>query len=87
MYFVLCILYYNEVMFSCSNCHHTQLKGSGQCPQCGQWNTLLEQEEIKVAGKQKVSGKKGSVVSLNPRSTSHTRLSVESVELASVLGG
>lgn len=47
----------------------------------------MEQEEIKVAGKQKVSGKKGSVVSLNPRSTSHTRLNVESVELASVLWG
>lgn len=74
-------------MFSCSNCHHTQLKWSGQCPQCGEWNTLVEQEEIKALGKQKVVGKKGSVVSLNPRSTSHTRLSVESVELASVLGG
>ncbi len=40
-----------------------------------------------MSGKQKVSGKKGDVVILNPRSTSHTRLSVESVELASVLGG
>jgi len=42
---------------------------------------------VKVSGKQKVSGKKGDVVTLNPRSTSHTRLNVESVELASVLGG
>jgi DNA repair protein RadA/Sms len=74
-------------MFTCSNCHHTQLKWSGQCPQCEQWNTLEEQEVVKVSGKQKVSGKKGEVVHLNPRSTSHTRLSVESVELASVLGG
>lgn len=74
-------------MFTCSNCHHAQLKWSGQCSQCGQWNTLGEQEVVKVSGKQKVSGKKGDVVTLNPRSTSHTRLSVESVELASVLGG
>lgn len=74
-------------MFICSHCHHAQLKWSGQCPQCGQWNTLLEQEEVKVVGRQKVAGKKGDVVHLQPRSTSHTRLNVESVELASVLGG
>lgn len=72
-------------MFSCTNCHHTQLKWSGQCPQCGEWNTLLEQEEIKTVGRTKVPGKKGSVVNLNPRSTSHTRIPVESVELAGVL--
>ena len=74
-------------MFTCSNCHHIQPKWSGQCPQCQKWNTLEEQEVVKVSGKQKVSGKKGDVVTLNPRSTSHTRLNVESVELASVLGG
>lgn len=73
-------------MFSCTNCHHTQLKWSGQCPQCGQWNTLIEQEEIKALGRTKVTGKKGEVVHLNPRSTSHTRIPVESVELAGVLG-
>jgi len=73
-------------MFSCSNCHHTQLKWSGQCPQCGQWNTLQEQDEIKSVGRIKVAGKKGEVVHLNPRSTSHTRIPVESVELAGVLG-
>lgn len=49
---------YNTSMFSCTHCHHTQLKWSGQCPHCGQWNTLHEQEEIKIAGKQKVTGKK-----------------------------
>lgn len=74
-------------MFICTNCQHGQLKWSGQCPACGQWNTLIEQEEIKVSGKQKVSGKKGVVVNLSPRSTSHTRMNVESVELSGVLGG
>ncbi len=74
-------------MFICSHCSHAQLKWSGQCPSCGEWNTLSEQEMIKVSGKQKVSGKKGDIVLLNPRSTSHTRLNVESVELSSVLGG
>jgi DNA repair protein RadA/Sms len=73
-------------MFTCTNCHHTQLKWSGQCPQCAEWNTLSEQEDIKVVGRTKVAGKKGDVVHLKPRSTSHTRLPVESVELAGVLG-
>lgn len=74
-------------MFSCTHCHHTQLKWSGQCPHCGQWNTLHEQEEIKIAGKQKVTGKKWNIVPLQPRSTSHSRLPVKSVELDSVLWG
>ena len=73
-------------MFTCSHCHHTQLKWSGQCPQCGEWNTLSEQEEVKTLGRIKVAGKKGDVVSLKPRSTTHTRLHVESVELSGVLG-
>lgn len=46
----------------------------------------MEQEEIKALGRTKVAGKKGEVVHLNPRSTSHTRIPVESVELAGVLG-
>lgn len=75
-------------MFSCSNCHHTQLKWSGQCSSCGQWNTLSEEEPIvDIRGsKKKVAGKRGEVKNLVPRSTSQTRIPVESVELAGVLG-
>lgn len=32
----------------CSECGHKQMKWNGQCPQCGQWNTL--HEEIEVVG-------------------------------------
>ena len=74
-------------MFSCTQCHHEQLKWSGQCPQCGQWNTLEEKEEIKITGKQKIAGKKSHITPLQPRSTSYNRMSVESAELAAVLGG
>lgn len=30
----------------CSECGHKQLKWSGQCPQCSQWNTLHEEMEV-----------------------------------------
>lgn len=33
----------------CSECGHKQSKWSGQCPQCSNWNTLLEEVEIKNA--------------------------------------
>jgi DNA repair protein RadA/Sms len=32
----------------CSECGHKQLKWSGQCPQCNQWNTLHEEVEHPV---------------------------------------
>lgn len=32
----------------CSECGHKQVKWSGQCPQCSNWNTL--QEEIEITG-------------------------------------
>ncbi len=30
-------------IFICSECGHKQLKWTGKCPECGQWNTLTEQ--------------------------------------------
>lgn len=29
--------------FSCNGCGHTQSRWSGQCPTCGEWNTLMEE--------------------------------------------
>lgn len=77
-------------MFRCTQCSHTQLKWSGQCPTCSAWNTLEKQENISSVSRgsqKKVIGKKKEVVALNPRSTSHMRLAVKSPELSGVLGG
>lgn len=38
-------------VWHCSECGHKQYKWSGQCSQCGKWNTILE--EIEVIGAQK----------------------------------
>lgn len=37
-----------KTVWYCSECGHKQLKWSGQCTQCSQWNTF--QEEIEVTG-------------------------------------
>jgi DNA repair protein RadA/Sms len=31
-----------KTVFRCSNCSHEELKWLGRCPECGEWNTLLE---------------------------------------------
>src|SRR4051812_3021737 len=28
----------------CSNCGHTEARWHGQCPGCGEWNTLVEEQ-------------------------------------------
>lgn len=37
-----------KVVWSCAECGHKQVKWSGQCPQCNNWNTLNEELEISV---------------------------------------
>lgn len=43
-------------MFLCSACHMTTLKWAGKCPNCGEWNTLEEQEGVSKKWK-KLTGK------------------------------
>lgn len=31
-----------KTIFVCQNCAHTETQWVGQCPQCGQWNTFIE---------------------------------------------
>lgn len=35
----------------CSDCGHKQIRWSGQCPQCLQWNTLHEETEVKESNR------------------------------------
>lgn len=37
----------------CGECGHKQLKWSGQCPQCNNWNTLHEEMEVQESGSQR----------------------------------
>lgn len=49
--------------FSCQNCGHTQSSWTGKCPQCGEWNSFVE--EVSVATKHlTASGSKLSIQQL-----------------------
>ncbi len=81
--------------FVCQNCGSSYAKWAGRCENCGEWNTLLEQEvpseaEAKSAlARGAVSGKKLAAVSINEiePSDAGSRLKTGFPELDNVLGG
>ena len=81
--------------FVCQNCGTSYAKWAGRCENCGEWNTLLEQEvpteaEAKSAlARGAVSGKKLVAVSINEiePSDAGSRLKTGFAELDNVLGG
>lgn len=80
----------NKTVFVCSECGHQSAKWFGQCPGCGEWNTL--NEEVKVTSKAKTTSKP-QYVSANAVTLDQIRLSDEirfkttMNELDRVLGG
>lgn len=81
--------------FICQSCGASYTKWAGRCENCGEWNTLLEQEvqpeaEVKSAlARGAVSGKKLAAVSINEiePSDAGSRLKTGFPELDNVLGG
>ena len=85
----------NRVSYVCQQCGATYAKWVGQCTNCGNWNTLVEEApsvetESKTAiSKAKASGKKlkyESIRSITP-SDAKERLTTEFPDLNTVLGG
>ena len=84
-----------KAKFVCQNCGTCYTKWAGRCENCGEWNTLLEQEvpteaEAKSAlARGAVSGKKLAAVSINEiePSDAGSRLKTGFPELDNVLGG
>ncbi len=75
--------------FVCQQCGYAQSQWAGKCPNCGEWNSLVESREVLGAGKnvrrQMGSGKvwKLSEVSVMEKA----RVQTGEVELDNVLGG
>src|SRR5579862_3432497 len=76
----------------CSACGHESARWSGQCPGCGEWNTLVE--EIRRPPAAARAGRAGTrVAPLTPvalgdvDAADHHRLSTGIGELDTVLGG
>ncbi len=47
-----------KVIWACKECGHSQLKWTGSCPTCKNWNTLIEEKEIVEAAEGRFISKK-----------------------------
>lgn len=85
----------SSTVFVCQQCGHTYKKWVGQCSNCGNWNSLIEQAPINeteaktVIAKGAMSGKKLEFVKLKTvvPSDAKARLLTEFKDLDIVLGG
>jgi DNA repair protein RadA/Sms len=78
-------------VFVCSSCAHESAKWHGQCPGCGEWNTLIEERAPETARRSGGGGK--AAKALRPvrladvQAPALPRLSTRIAELDRVLGG
>ena len=84
----------NRAQYTCSECGMTFSKWTGQCPNCSNWNTLVETLPAEAEGKNalssaKVSGKKLDVVNIKYITPSDTneRLKAPFPEVDDAWGG
>jgi DNA repair protein RadA/Sms len=72
----------------CQGCGAVQPRWLGQCPECGQWNTLEEEVVEKKAGRPRGGGKAGGAIASDAVSAQEMdRLPTGLEELDRVLGG
>src|SRR3954447_9675914 len=50
----------------CSSCGHSEPRWMGQCPGCGEWNTLVEERATQAAGSAKRGGGTSRAAALRP---------------------
>lgn len=80
----------NAVRYVCSECGHVETKWNGRCPECGSWNTFVEE---KIVPKQKGKVESAPVIDESVRKLSDIpyeksmRVSSGINELDRVLGG
>ena len=74
-----------KTLYVCGECGYETPRWMGKCPQCGSWNTLVEEERVLSRGA--VSAKTKAVPLQNVRAEAQTRVSTGIGELDRVLGG
>ncbi len=77
----------------CSVCGHESPRWSGQCPGCGEWNTLVEELRARPVASGRAGGQRATGTGITPvplgsvAAAEHARLSTGIGELDNVLGG
>lgn len=81
-----------KTVFVCQNCGYESLKWMGKCPNCGEWNSLIEETKIQVKKDEFTgycgisSGSKPKSIN-NIKSSEYDRFNTGINELNRVLGG
>jgi DNA repair protein RadA/Sms len=76
-----------NLVFTCSACHGETLKWQGQCPHCGEWNSLEQRAGSRPASKAPASGAAAASRLTDTDSAAGERLPSGQSELDRVLGG
>ena len=80
-----------ETIFACQNCGHQSRKWLGKCPECGEWNSLVEERERNTKKGSTPSGFKlrdvTAIAYSEIESQDETRISSGVTEFDRVLGG
>jgi DNA repair protein RadA/Sms len=79
-----------KVLFVCQSCGGQAQKWMGRCPECGEWNTLVEEREMAPSGGARYSlaaGGAGAQLYADIQTASAERLSTGLAEFDRVLGG
>ncbi|MBQ6235276.1 MAG: DNA repair protein RadA [Clostridia bacterium] len=74
-----------KTLYVCGECGYETPRWMGKCPQCGSWNTLVEQE--RVLSRPSVTAGTKAVPLMNVKAEAQTRISTGISELDRVLGG
>lgn len=77
----------NQTAFICSNCQYKTLRWQGKCPECGNWNSFLEQ---RVSTQSKSSGVSANLKPVNLSGvelSSSSRIRTSIGEFDEVVGG
>lgn len=76
-----------KILFSCTECGNQQPKWSGRCPECGAWNTMVEERVLKKAAKHPLTEKRKLQSLERPVKTDIRRSATGVEEFDRVLGG
>lgn len=74
-----------KTLYVCGECGYETPRWMGKCPQCGSWNTLVEEERVLSHAAAQITTK--AVPLQNVRAEAQTRISTGIGELDRVLGG
>ncbi|MGC9221186.1 MAG: DNA repair protein RadA [Solirubrobacteraceae bacterium] len=83
----------SKTIHVCSACGYETPRWVGQCPGCGEWNTLAEEVRLRPSASGRAGGQRATGTGVRPVSLrniaaeDHTRLSTGIGELDNVLGG